>query len=81
VPYLQDLKTMPEAYKRFKIHFDLKQFDLALESLSKSDSDDHFNEAVALIKKQRLFKQALVCYESNHKRVAVVRHAFGEYLE
>lgn len=81
VPYLQELKTLPEAYRHFKIHFDLKQFELALECLSKSDSDDHFIEAVSLIKKQRLFKKALLCYDGDQSRLAVVRHAFGEYLE
>lgn len=51
VPYLQELKNMPEAYRRFKIYNDLKQFEMALECLSKSELQQDFEEAVQLIKK------------------------------
>jgi len=37
VPYLQSLKSLPQDYMRFKIHFDLKEYEQALECLSKSN--------------------------------------------
>jgi elongator complex protein 1 len=52
VPYLQQLKALPNKdYMRFKIHFDLKNYETALEFLAKSDENNHFDEAVAIIKK------------------------------
>lgn len=56
VPYLQSLKTLPKEYMGYKIHLDLKEYELALECLSKSSDEGHFEEAIQLIKKQRLFK-------------------------
>ena len=41
---------------KFKIHFDLKEFEAALECLAKSDDENHFDEAIAFVKKQRLYK-------------------------
>jgi len=46
VPYLQSLKALPQEYMRFKIHFDLKDFEAALECLSKSTEESHFDEAL-----------------------------------
>jgi len=47
---------------KFKIHYDLKDFESALAAISKSEDESHFEEALQLIKKQRLYKQALTCY-------------------
>jgi len=41
---------------QFKIYFDLKNFEKALECLAKSKEEAHFLEAITLVKKQRLFK-------------------------
>jgi len=64
VPYLKELKSFPSAdYMKFKVHFDLKNYSKALKKLTKSNDDTHFEEAVQLIKKQRLFKVALEYYK------------------
>lgn len=34
VPYLNSLKVLPHHYMRFKIHFDLKEFEAALQCLA-----------------------------------------------
>jgi len=66
---------------RFKVHYDLKDYSTALTMLAQSDEDDHFEEALQLIKKQRLFKLALDAYASNKDRLMKVKRAFGQYLD
>ena len=51
VPYLQELKRMPDAYMKYKVHLDLKDYPTALEMISRSDQPNHFDEALTLIKK------------------------------
>jgi hypothetical protein len=52
---------MDENYRKFRIHFDLKEYENALEMIAKTGAQ-HIDEAINLIKKQRLFKQALELY-------------------
>jgi elongator complex protein 1 len=77
VPYLQELKSMEPTYMKFKIESDLKNFEQALTVISESDS--HFDEALSLIKKHRLFKLALSLYEHKPQHI-LVKRAFGDYL-
>lgn len=57
VPYLQQLKALTNTdYMQFKIHYDLKNYEEALECIARSSEESHFKEALQLIKKQRLFK-------------------------
>ena len=52
MPYLKELKSYPSAdYMKFKVHYDLKNFTKALKKLSRSADDEHFEEAMQLIKK------------------------------
>lgn len=52
VPYLQSLKALGNPdYMRFKIHYDLKEYEQALECLAKSQEETHFAEAIQIIKK------------------------------
>lgn len=47
VPYLKELKSYPSLdYTKFKVHYDLKNFNKALKKLSKSPEDSHFEEAL-----------------------------------
>mmetsp|Transcript_34153 Transcript_34153/g.42232 ORF Transcript_34153/g.42232 Transcript_34153/m.42232 type:complete len:146 (-) Transcript_34153:1130-1567(-) len=63
VPYLRELKEYAsEAYMKFRVHLDLKNYSKALKKLSRSEDDSHFEEALQLIRKQRLFKVALDFY-------------------
>lgn len=60
---MQSLKAISNPhYMQFKIQYDLKDYESALECLAKSEEEAHFEEALVMIKKQRLFKQALRCY-------------------
>ena len=49
---------------KFRVHNDLKDYPKALKKLLKSPEDAHFEEAMQLIKKQRLFREALQTLES-----------------
>lgn len=40
---------------KFKVHLDLKDYSTALKMIADSDDPKHFEEALALIKKQRLY--------------------------
>lgn len=43
VPYLQSLKSLQNAdYMHFKIHNDLKNYEMALECLANSQEEEHF---------------------------------------
>ena len=82
VPYLKELKNFAsQDYMKFKVHLDLKNFDKALKKLSRSEDDSHFEEALSLIKKQRLYKKALDCYASQPNRLNAINEAFGDYLD
>ena len=70
---------MEENYRKFKIHYDLKEYETALEMISKTGAQ-HIDEAISLIKKQRLFKQALELYKGDPTLHVQVRRAFAEYL-
>ena len=82
VPYLKELKSYSSTdYMKFKVHFDLKNYAKALKKLSRSTDDGHFEEALQLIKKQRLFKLALDYYADKPERINSIKAAFGDYLD
>jgi elongator complex protein 1 len=46
VPYLQELKSLPSDYMRFKVHLDLKDYSTALNMIAQSSDPTHFEEAL-----------------------------------
>jgi len=60
---------------KFRVNLDLKQYEKAVKTLAKGDkqlngsnpelTEKYFAEALTLIKKHRLFKQALDFYSHN----------------
>jgi hypothetical protein len=76
---------------KYRVNSDLKQFDKAVKKLAKGDkklggsnpelSEKYFTEALGVIKKNRLYKQALDYYAHNEELVKRLKLAFGEYLE
>ena len=79
LPYLNSLKQMDPQYMKFKIQFDLKEFDLALLEISKAD-DKYFDEALSMIKKQRLYRQALRYYSEKPELAKAIKLNFADYL-
>ena len=56
---------------KYKVHFDLKNYSKALKKISKSEGEVHFsNEAMGLIKKQRLYNVALEYYNGQEQRLS-----------
>ena len=55
---------MDPLYMQYTIQSDLKNYSEALSIISKG-GDKYFTESLAMVKKQRLFKQALSDYEYN----------------
>jgi hypothetical protein len=47
---------------KFRVWMDLKNFPKALKKIAKG-GEKYFPEALALIQKHRLYKQALSCYK------------------
>mmetsp|Transcript_26788 Transcript_26788/g.40861 ORF Transcript_26788/g.40861 Transcript_26788/m.40861 type:complete len:186 (-) Transcript_26788:697-1254(-) len=66
-------------YMKFKIEMDLKNFETALLRIANC-GEQYFDEALTLIKKQRLFKQGLECYKDHPSLVIQIKRAFGYYL-
>jgi elongator complex protein 1 len=79
LPYLNALKDMEPEYMKFKVQNDLKEYDLALKEISKADPK-YFKEALSMIKKQRLYRQALRYYADQPDLLKEVKISFATYL-
>lgn len=76
---------------KFRVNSDLKLFDKAVKKLAKGEralngsntelSEKYFAEAMTVIKKHRLYKQALDYYSHSEILIKRIKLAFGEYLE
>ena len=54
LPYLESLKAMDPTYRKYRIHFDLKNFERALEILSAAPDEDgklFSSEVLPLVRK------------------------------
>jgi elongator complex protein 1 len=71
---------MDPVYMKYKIHIDLKQYEKAVKMLVPG-GEKYFEEALSVIKKHRLFKQAMLYYQEQPELVRKVKLSFGEYLE
>ena len=56
------MKSLDPVYMKFRIHSDLKHYDVAVKMLAEG-GEKYFEEALVIIKKHRLYKQALEFYE------------------
>lgn len=64
---------------KFRIECDLKNYETALDIIATAGAQ-YFDEAIELVKKHRLFKQALKCYDYDSELSSKVKRAFGDYL-
>ena len=53
---------------KFTVYCDLKQFEKAIETVAQF-GDKYFSEAMVIVKKQRLYKQAMNLYYANNDLV------------
>jgi len=79
LPFLANLKKMEQYYRQYNIDMFLSRFEKALENISKA-GDEHFDEAVALIREKGLFKLGMTLYHTNPERLMVIFEAYGDYL-
>ncbi|XP_077589151.1 elongator complex protein 1 [Stigmatopora nigra] len=79
LPFLNTLKSMEVNYQRYSIDKHLKRYGKALMHLSKC-GEEHFPEALQLVKEQKLFNQALrlyPVYSAQHKALSC---AYAQHL-
>ena len=64
---------------KYTIQSDLKNYESALTIIAEG-GEKYFEEGLEMIKKQRLYKQALKEYEKYPELQINVKRAFGDYL-
>ena len=79
LPYLNTLRQMDPQYMKFKIQFDLNEYEKALIEVSKADPK-YFPESLAMIKKQRLYRIALRYYSEQPELLKEIKISFADYL-
>ncbi|KAG7519010.1 hypothetical protein JOB18_049640 [Solea senegalensis] len=70
LPFLNMLKSLEQNYQRYTIDKHLKRYRKALLHLSKC-GQEHFPEALQLVREQKLYSEALRLYESNSAQYKV----------
>uniref|UniRef100_A0A8C8IK33 Elongator complex protein 1 n=1 Tax=Oncorhynchus tshawytscha TaxID=74940 RepID=A0A8C8IK33_ONCTS len=79
LPFLNMLKTLEPNYQRYSIDKHLKRYRKALHHLSKC-GEEHFTEALNLVKDQRLYSEALGLYPTDSPQYKALSCAYAEYL-
>lgn len=79
VPFLNELKRLPEDYKKYKIDVYLKRFSSALRHIAQCGSD-YLEECLTLVKSQRLYLEAIPLFIPKSQGHSEVCRAYGEYL-
>ncbi|KAK6298991.1 hypothetical protein J4Q44_G00305010 [Coregonus suidteri] len=79
LPLLNMLKTLEPNYQRYTIDKHLKRNRKALHHLSKC-GEEHFNEALNLVKDQRLYSEALGRYPTDSPQYKALSCAYAEYM-
>ena len=77
-PFLNEFKKYEENYRKYKINLHLKRYKKALECLAKNE--DYLDEALDLVKNQRLYNQALKLYQIESKSYVEMCRIYGDYL-
>ncbi|KAJ8015545.1 hypothetical protein DPEC_G00027240 [Dallia pectoralis] len=79
LPFLNMLKTLEVNYQRYTIDKHLRRYQKALNHLSKC-GEEHFTEALNLVKDQKLYSEALGLYPTNSPQYKALSCAYAEYL-
>ena len=78
---MQELRGLQPVMMKFRIECDLKEFERALIVLaSDKEGEEHFEQALQVVRKNRLFKQALKLYSDRPHLHAQVQACFADYL-
>lgn len=79
LPFLNMLKSLEPNYQRYTIDKHLKRYRKALHHLSKC-GEEHFPEALQLVKEQKLYSEALRLYPADSPRYQTLSCAYAEHL-
>ncbi|XP_026847316.1 putative elongator complex protein 1 [Drosophila persimilis] len=77
--YLNELKALPEDYRKFRIDDNLKRYSSAVQHLARC-GEEHHDEAMEFIRKHSLYTVALSSYKAHpefHRRLCV---AYADHL-
>uniref|UniRef100_A0A7N6F7N4 Elongator complex protein 1 n=1 Tax=Anabas testudineus TaxID=64144 RepID=A0A7N6F7N4_ANATE len=79
LPFLNMLKSLEPNYQRYTIDKHLKRYKKALHHLSKC-GEQHFPEALQLVKEQKLYSEALRMFSANSSHYKALSCAYAEHL-
>uniref|UniRef100_A0A8C9YC74 Elongator complex protein 1 n=1 Tax=Sander lucioperca TaxID=283035 RepID=A0A8C9YC74_SANLU len=79
LPFLNMLKNLEPNYQRYTIDKHLKRYRKALHHLSKC-GEEHFREALLLVKEQKLYSEALRLYPTDGAHYKALSCAYAEHL-
>ncbi|KAF8318502.1 IkappaB kinase complex, IKAP component [Clavulina sp. PMI_390] len=79
LPFLRELRALPDAYQRFAIDDHLKRYSKALVGLRES-GDAKFDEAIQYVEKHRLYVDALQVWKAEAEKHLRLLEAYGDYL-
>uniref|UniRef100_A0A3B4Z003 Elongator complex protein 1 n=1 Tax=Stegastes partitus TaxID=144197 RepID=A0A3B4Z003_9TELE len=79
LPFLNMLKSLEPNYQRYTIDKHLKRYKKALLHLSKC-GEEHFHEALQLVKEQKLYSEALKLYPADSAHYKALSCAYAEHL-
>ena len=78
LPFLNELKSLEENFKRYKIDLYLKRYSEALKNISKCP--EHFSECTDLIRKHHLHREALSLFTRYTPEYAQISNMYAEVL-
>ncbi|OCB85125.1 IkappaB kinase complex, IKAP component [Sanghuangporus baumii] len=79
LPFLRELRALPNYYQRHKIDDHLKRYSSALENLHLA-GPEYFEEAVVFIEKHRLYREALSLWKNDVDHYKRILDVYGDYL-
>ncbi|XP_041845937.1 elongator complex protein 1 [Melanotaenia boesemani] len=79
LPFLNMLKSLEPNYQRYTIDKHLKRYRKALVHLSKC-GEEHFPEALQLVKEQKLYTEALRLYAAESPQYKCLSCAYADHL-
>ncbi|XP_034453513.1 elongator complex protein 1 [Hippoglossus hippoglossus] len=79
LPFLNMLKRLEPNYQRYTIDKHLKRYSKALLHLSKC-GQEHFLEALQLVKEQKLYSEALRLFPANSVQYKALSCSYAEHL-
>ncbi|ESN98799.1 hypothetical protein HELRODRAFT_188913 [Helobdella robusta] len=80
LPYLNELKEMPENLRKYTINMKLKRYSQALKYIS-ACGDDHFVYCMKLVKEQSLYSEAFNHFKQDTPQYKEIAGAYGDDLK